>query len=109
MIIKSFQTLKILAHIDKIWDQNKEEIIRKDQLKPEYEKVKILDDWERDIKHLKGELLEKLVNPQHQSHRDLAIVSHNKKEIIITMNCGSVFQGEFICCPTGSVQYKEMI
>jgi hypothetical protein len=109
MIIKSFQALKILAHIDKIWDQNKEEVIRKNQLKPEYEKVEILDDWGWKIKQLKEQLLEKLVNPQFQPNGEYVIVSHNKEEVTITMNCGSVFQGEFICCPMGSIHYKERI
>jgi hypothetical protein len=110
MIIKSGQALKILAHIDKMWDQNKEEVMKEHQLKEEYRKVEILGEWERDIKILKAELLEKLVNPQGKPpYLEKVIVSHNKEETIITMNCGSVFQGEFICYPMGSVHYKDLI
>ena len=102
MIIKSKQVIRILAHLDKLWDR-----------KREYEIIKGRDDLHEHkylLIELKEELLNKLTDPT-MNYVNHLIVSHNKEQVIIKL----VDFGEYIITlpnqewTYGRVQYKEDI
>ena len=102
MIIKSKQAIRILAHLDKLWDRKRENEISKGR--------DDLHEHKRLLIELKEELLNKLTDPT-MNYVNHLIVSHNKEQVIIKL----VEFGEYIITlPNqewiyGRVQYKESI
>ena len=102
MIIKSNQVIRILAHLDKLWDRKKEFEIAKNKHR--------IHEHNRELRELKEELLNKLTDPT-MNYNNYLIVSHNKEQVIIKVDTF----GEYIVTPPnpklpyGRVEYKESI